>query len=81
MGFMNENLFAAGGLVVDKAKEELFEHVKVRKLASVKVDVSHELQQARGIVAGHNDSYGEIRSWLLDNLSSISAFSIAARRL
>ncbi len=56
MGFMNENLFAAGGLMVDKAKEELFEHVKVRKLASVKVDVSHELQQARGIFAEHNVS-------------------------
>lgn len=56
MSFMNENLFAAGGLMVDKAKEELFEHVKVRKLASVKVDVSHELQQAMGIFSAHNFS-------------------------
>ncbi len=56
MGFLNENLLVRGSLMVEKSKEELFEHVKVRKFVSVKVDVSQELQQASGIAAAHNVS-------------------------
>ena len=41
MDFMNENiLFTGGGILMDKKREEVFEHVKLRKFTSLKIDVS-----------------------------------------
>lgn len=56
MGFMNENIFWSGVLLMDKKEDELFEHVKLRKFTSVKIDVSEEFSELRNALENNKDA-------------------------